>query len=149
MGDVLRLRESLPRLVERNAIAKATLSWPQQYICFQDAFRWRSRSGAAAEKEGGDDSADVVGLPARADSDVRVETAATFAAAVDPDAELDPFTENEQDFSYCVYEVSVAHSKVALARGHVRGEGELILCTVTFCANPANDLTCPPSYVII
>ena len=23
--------------------------------------------------------------------------------------------------------------------------GELILFTVTFCANPANDLTCPPS----
>ena len=26
---------------------------------------------------------------------------------------------------------------------------ELILFTVTFCANPANDLTCPPSYIII
>ena len=25
----------------------------------------------------------------------------------------------------------------------------LILFTVTFCANPANDLTCPPSYIII
>ena len=28
----------------------------------------------------------------------------------------------------------------------VIGAGELILCTVTFCANSANDLTCPPSY---
>ena len=28
-------------------------------------------------------------------------------------------------------------------------EGELILFTVTFCANPAHDLTCPPSYIII
>ena len=31
-------------------------------------------------------------------------------------------------------------------------ETELIsvsLFTVTFCANPANDLTCPPSYIII
>ena len=27
--------------------------------------------------------------------------------------------------------------------------GELILSTVTFCANPAHDLTCPPSYIII
>ena len=27
--------------------------------------------------------------------------------------------------------------------------GELSLCTVTFCANPANDLTCPPSYIMI
>ena len=27
--------------------------------------------------------------------------------------------------------------------------GELILFTVTFCANPANDLTCPPSYINI
>ena len=27
--------------------------------------------------------------------------------------------------------------------------GEFILFTVTFCANPANDLTCPPSYIII
>ena len=27
--------------------------------------------------------------------------------------------------------------------------GELILFTVSFCANPANDLTCPPSYIII
>ena len=27
--------------------------------------------------------------------------------------------------------------------------GELILFTVTLCANPANDLTCPPSYIII
>ena len=27
--------------------------------------------------------------------------------------------------------------------------GEMILFTVTFCANPANDLTCPPSYIII
>ena len=26
--------------------------------------------------------------------------------------------------------------------------GGLILFTVTFCANPANDLTCPPSYII-
>ena len=26
---------------------------------------------------------------------------------------------------------------------------ELILFTVTLCANPANDLTCPPSYIII
>ena len=25
----------------------------------------------------------------------------------------------------------------------------LYLCTVTFCANPANDLTCPPSYINI
>ena len=31
----------------------------------------------------------------------------------------------------------------------VDAEGELILFTVTFCANPANDLTCPPSYIII
>ena len=35
-------------------------------------------------------------------------------------------------------------------RGGEGGEGgELILFTVTFCANPANDLTCPPSYIII
>ena len=27
--------------------------------------------------------------------------------------------------------------------------GELILSTVTFCANPANDLTCSPSYILI
>ena len=27
-------------------------------------------------------------------------------------------------------------------------EGELMLFTVTFCANPANDLTCPPSYIL-
>ena len=27
-------------------------------------------------------------------------------------------------------------------------KGELSLFTVTFCANPANDLTCPPSYII-
>ena len=27
--------------------------------------------------------------------------------------------------------------------------GELILFTVTFSANPANDLTCPPSYIMI
>ena len=27
--------------------------------------------------------------------------------------------------------------------------GELILFTVTVCANPANDLTCPPSYINI
>ena len=27
--------------------------------------------------------------------------------------------------------------------------GELVLCTVTFCANPANDLTCSPSCIII
>ena len=27
--------------------------------------------------------------------------------------------------------------------------GELILFTVSLCANPANDLTCPPSYIII
>ena len=27
--------------------------------------------------------------------------------------------------------------------------GELFLCTVTFCANPANDLTCHPSYICI
>ena len=27
--------------------------------------------------------------------------------------------------------------------------GEMILFTVTFCANPANDLTCAPSYIII
>ena len=27
--------------------------------------------------------------------------------------------------------------------------GEFILFTVTFCANSANDLTCPPSYIII
>ena len=32
---------------------------------------------------------------------------------------------------------------------HPNGAGELILFTVTFCANPANDLTCPPSYVIL
>ena len=28
-------------------------------------------------------------------------------------------------------------------------EGEFILFTVTLCANPAHDLTCPPSYIII
>ena len=28
-------------------------------------------------------------------------------------------------------------------------KGEFFLFTVTFCANPANDLTCPPSYIII
>ena len=28
-------------------------------------------------------------------------------------------------------------------------QGEFILFTVTFCANPANDLTCPPSYIMI
>ena len=27
--------------------------------------------------------------------------------------------------------------------------GEIILLTVTFCANPANDLTCPPSYILL
>ena len=27
--------------------------------------------------------------------------------------------------------------------------GEMISFTVTFCANPANDLTCPPSYINI
>ena len=29
------------------------------------------------------------------------------------------------------------------------GDSELILFTVTFCANSANDLTCPPSYIVI
>ena len=41
--------------------------------------------------------------------------------------------------------------------GHLRtnsvganlNRGEMILFTVTFCANPANDLTCPPSYINI
>ena len=28
-------------------------------------------------------------------------------------------------------------------------DGEFILFTVTFCANSANDLTCPPSYINI
>ena len=35
LGDVLRLRESLPRLIERHSLAKSTLSWPQQHICLQ------------------------------------------------------------------------------------------------------------------
>ena len=140
LGDVLRLRESLPRLIERNAIAKATLSWPQQYICFQDAFRWRSRSGTAAEV-GSDGGAGRLSLSAGSDGAVgaaegdaaSAPTAATFAAAaLDPDAEVHPVAENEKDFSYCVYEVSVAHSKVALARGHVRGEGALFISFVCY-----------------
>ena len=29
------------------------------------------------------------------------------------------------------------------------GTGEITLCTVTFCANPAHNLTCAPSYISI
>ena len=39
------------------------------------------------------------------------------------------------DFSRCCLEIDP--------------EGEFILFTVTFHANPANDLTCPPSYIFI
>ena len=37
----------------------------------------------------------------------------------------------------------------AAAKAPSRCRGEFILFTVTFVTNPANDLTCPPSYIII
>ena len=38
------------------------------------------------------------------------------------DADYDPYAENENDFSYAVYEFSVNHPQVEITRGHVRGE---------------------------
>ena len=38
---------------------------------------------------------------------------------------------------------------IMLTKFETKEKGEFILFTVTFCANPANDLTCPPSYIII
>ena len=40
-------------------------------------------------------------------------------------------------------------ASLANPSGAAPGAGEFILCTVTFCANPADDLTCSPSYIII
>ena len=42
-----------------------------------------------------------------------------------------------------------APTRIKLEQRTSELEGECFKTTVTFCANPANDLTCPPSYIII